>query len=535
MRLAAVVHARTSIPHSTSPFLLHSPPLPSTFTSFGYTENLKFHRQSTQTMAPPPSCSFSSHSSSSTSPRLPPRRSHRFTPIPEGSENEELGGLERRRLDDSAALTSSPRYHHPTPLHKSPPATTTAGVVAGARCSGKKRIEKSVAVTCNNCRPNSRDKTASSVVPVAGGANKDHFVSYSVPSPNGIFKSIVCALSRRSPKPLSETASASVEDRWKIAATELSHKLVQASRKREEAILEASRLKYSVAELEKKLSNLEAYCQNFNSGFDVRTGGEITEGRKLSPNDGRDQIIQNFRFFVSEARTGVRSLSRALTAQICQMSSKVLERISSLLQPYDIKISQSENPKILNFYLEALLNSILFEDFESAGFMKSSTNRILNPLDRCQAQYAAFNALHRLTWEEVLSKGTKHFSEDFSRFCDRKMSEIVGLLGWNRAWTEPLLQAFFGASKCVWLVHLLANSVHPGLTIFRVDKGLRFDSMYMDDEDVDPPAQIHPTMVQIMVAPGFYVYDDVIKCRVLCKYTNGIAHLGANGSGTHER
>ncbi|KAK9276503.1 hypothetical protein L1049_006037 [Liquidambar formosana] len=100
------------------------------------------------------------------------------------------------------------------------------------------------------------------------------------------------------------------------------------------------------------------------------------------------------------------------------------------------------------------------------------------------------------------------------------MSEIVAMLGWNRAWSEPLLQAFFGASKCVWLVHLLANSVHPSLPIFRVDKGVRFDSIYMEDMGGDRARKLVPAVVRIMVAPGFYVYGNVVKCKVLCRYYN---------------
>lgn len=333
-----------------------------------------------------------------------------------------------------------------------------------------------------------------------------------------------------------------------IAAAELSRKLAEATRKRDEAILEASELKYSMAELEKKLNRLEIYCHNLSSGFHVCNsgGGGIGNRHGFSPFnhlpiDGHDRIIDEFLVSVAESRTAVRSLSRALTVQIRQMGVKAFERISSLLQPYDIKISLSRNPRTLSFYLEALLNSSLFEDFESAGFTESSANRILNPLDRCEAQYAAFCALQGLTWEEVLSKGTKHFSEDFSRFCDRKMGEIVGLLGLNRAWPELLLQAFFRVSKSVWLVHLLANSVHPGLAIFRVEKGVRFDPVYMEDMDEDQAAQVLvPTTVRIMVAPGFYVYDNVIKCKVLCRYYNGgnvnvVANLGVNCGSTYER
>nr|DAD40821.1 TPA_asm: hypothetical protein HUJ06_015144 [Nelumbo nucifera] len=101
------------------------------------------------------------------------------------------------------------------------------------------------------------------------------------------------------------------------------------------------------------------------------------------------------------------------------------------------------------FYLEALLNRAFYEDFESIGFQKSGSERILNPIQKCEANYASFTLLRGLTWDEVLKKGTKHFSEEFSRFCDRKMSEIVAMLEWNRAWPEPLLQAFFGATKNV--------------------------------------------------------------------------------------
>lgn len=99
----------------------------------------------------------------------------------------------------------------------------------------------------------------------------------------------------------------------------------------------------------------------------------------------------------------------------------------------------------------------------------------------------------------------------------------MAMLGWNRAWPEPLLQAFFGASKSVWMVHLLANSVHPSLPIFRVDKGVAFDSVYMEDMGGDKSSssccRLVPTMVRIMVAPGFYVYGSAVKCKVLCRYS----------------
>lgn len=347
-------------------------------------------------------------------------------------------------------------------------------------------------------------------------------------SPNSIFKSIIASLTRKSPKPMDTTVR---EEQWKIAVAELSHKLIQATRKRDEAVLEASRLRYSMAELEKKLNKLEVYCHGLKSGLDECSGKSPLKMGKTHnlfqpnrqhslPSHNDKEVVENFLVSISEARTSVRVLSRSLTMQLRHVGGKVYERISVLLQPYDIKVSLSKNPRTLIFYLEALLNKAFYEDFESVGFQKNAPNQILNPVERCDTNYASFNVLKGLTWEEVLNKGTRHFSEDFSRFCDRKMSEIVAMLGWNRAWPEPLLQAFFGASKNVWLVHLLATSIHPSLPIFRVDKGVGFDSIYMEDMGADKARKLVPSMVRIMLAPGFYVYGNVVKCKVLCRYNN---------------
>ncbi|GMH22757.1 hypothetical protein Nepgr_024600 [Nepenthes gracilis] len=482
-------------------------------------------------MAPPSSSSLVSDSKASSSPSVPHYRTHRFTPIQEGNESEV--NEERNCSSSASECAAGSVVHYPTPLHPSPKPP-------GKR-SGKKTSEKDVSedpsVSCNNCRPGSREKT--SVVPV-DNVNK----LLSKASPNGILKAIIHGLSRISPKPPSESSSSSArEEQWKLAVAELSHMLVQASRKRDEALLEASRLKYSMADLEKKLSRLEVYCHNLKSGLDVcsNQSSPQTIGKFLHfphfRTDEHDKIIENFLISVSNARSSVRVLSRALTVQLRQTGIKSFERISTLLQPYDVKLSFSKNPRSLLFYLEALLNLSFFEDFESTNYTKNSTHQILNPIDKCESNYASFGLLRNLTWDEVLNKGTKHFSEEFSRFCDRKMSEIVALLGWNRTWPEPLLQAFFCSSKNVWLVHLLANSVHPSLPIFRVEKGAKFEAVYMEDMGGDRAQKLVPAAVRIMVSPGFYVYDNVVKCKVLCRYSNGCGgNLTANViNGDHEK
>ncbi|KAL4326180.1 hypothetical protein GQ457_11G023120 [Hibiscus cannabinus] len=469
-------------------------------------------------MAPPlPS------SSSMSLPPTPPSQSPLFTPIHE---------CEREENEDGTPSVNTDKRL--TPKHLSTPLRDKTIGKPNARkrpeSGGKGGGGEDGSVSCSNCRPNSREKI--SVVPLDNNGVNKH--SFSVASPNGIFKSIFYSLTRKSPK--SADVSTAREEQWKIAAAELSHKLIQATRKRDEALLEASRLKYSMSELEKKLNKLEVYCHNLKSGLDECNSnspyriGKSHNIHQAKNQDGvvgaNEKVIQQFLVSVSEARSSIRLLSRSLTMQLRHVGSKVYERISVLLQPYDTKISHSKNPKGLLIYLEALLNKAFFEDFESIGFQKSAVNQILNPIDRCEANYASYSDLQGLTWEEVLNKGTRHFSEEFSKFCDRKMNEIVAMLGWNRAWPEPLLQAFFGASKSVWLVHLLANSVHPGLPIFRVDKGVTFDSVYMEDMDGDRARKLVPSMVRIMITPGFYVYGNVVKCKVICRYSNNMESKG---------
>ncbi|KAJ6695592.1 CYCLIN-DEPENDENT KINASE-LIKE PROTEIN [Salix koriyanagi] len=471
------------------------------------------------------------------SPPLPPTavlplRSPHITPIQECEREEQYDDSSEEGSQTTSTKATPANFidkraapkHHPTPLHEK---------------NGKPGIKKrhgdgnigddgvgsgSGSISCNKCRPHAREKI--SVVPLDNNGLNKHS---SIASPNGIFRSIFSSLTRKSPKSTGDMSIAR-EEQWKIAIAELSHKLIQATRKRDEALLETSRLKYSMAELEKKLNKLEIYCHNLKSGLDecsstnplyqIGKGYNIHQSKQNGLMGVNDKVIEQFLVSVSEARSSVRLLSRSLTMQLRHMGVKVFERISVLLQPCDVKISFSKNPKGVLFYLEALLNKAFFEDFESVGFQKTSVNQILNPIDRCEANYASFNVLRELTWEEVLNKGTRHFSEEFSRFCDRKMSEIVAMLGWNRAWPEPLLQAFFSASKNIWLVHLLANSVHPGLPVFRVDNGVNFDSIYMEDMGGARARKLVPAMVRIMVAPGFYVYGNVVKCKVLCRYCN---------------
>lgn len=224
----------------------------------------------------------------------------------------------------------------------------------------------------------------------------------------------------------------------------------------------------------------------------------------------------------------IRVLSRLLGSQLPRMGLSVHEAIFAFLRSYGMEISLgTTNPKNMVLYLESLLNHSFFENFETVGFGKdAATSTILNPTERCRANFDIFKALKGMTWQEVGDKGAKHFSERFGQFYDRKMNEIRQMLKWRSAWSEQLLEGFFCASKSVWLVHLLANSVHPGISIFRVAEGAGFDPVYMEQATSSGRnARVRTAKVQVMVAPGFYVHNNMVKCKVLCCYILGQSEI----------
>nr|CAD1835551.1 unnamed protein product [Ananas comosus var. bracteatus] len=202
--------------------------------------------------------------------------------------------------------------------------------------------------------------------------------------------------------------------------------------------------------------------------------------------------------------------------------------LSSRLQNPNPNPNPNPNLLLLPDYMESFLNRVLFSGFELDD---EDETRLADPLARCASNRAAYEAVRALTWDQVLNKGTKHYSEGLSRFCDRKMSDVVGSVGSNRPWTEPLLQAFFSAAKAAFTVRLMARSVHPTVPIIRVDRGARFDPRFMEDAGTGRVAQGRgePVSVKMMVAPGFHVYtagrSGVVKCLVLCLY-------GRSGGGT---
>ncbi|KAG2542098.1 IRK-interacting protein-like [Panicum virgatum] len=366
--------------------------------------------------------------------------------------------------------------HVPTPLHHGGGGAskkTPRGAKAG---DGADSAAYAAAVSCSDCRFKQR-----ALAPA---------------SPGAVIRSLFVSLTRRSTprsSPSATSASGGAGDagdgeQWRLAAADLSRRLAAATRTRDEALEETTRLKHSVAELELKLARLEA--------------------RVLPTPTAAAFPVDAFLRAVSTARASVRNLARALSTHL--------------------RSPASPGPN-----LESFLNRAFHADFELDTDADVHTP---DPAGRCEANLAAYHAVAVLTWEEVLLHGTKHYSEGLSRFCDAKMSEVVSSLGWARAraWPEPLLQAFFLAAKGVWGVRLLARSVHPPLPVVRAERGARFDPRFMEDAAAGRAGRLEPASVKMMVAPGFHVYlagAGVVKCRVVCFYSSGNGRTGGHRDG----
>ncbi|KAI9194030.1 hypothetical protein LWI28_002533 [Acer negundo] len=328
----------------------------------------------------------------------------------------------------------------------------------------------------------------------------------------------------------SEEVSQIFKDLGILSIETLKRELIEANENRDAALMEVSEMKSSLGELKQKLEYLESYCEELKKALRQAKDPQVHEklgnfpwrGKSIDGNGdsmpvSEEVMVEGFLQIVSEARLSVKHFCKTLVGQIEEADNTLMDNLNMLLQPYKLSLT-SKYSKAVFYHLEAIINQSLYQDFENSVFQKNGTPKLLDPQQDRQGQFSSFVALRNLSWNEVLRKGTKYYSEEFSKFCDQKMSCIITTLNWTRPWPEQLLQAFFVAAKCIWLLHLLAFSFNPVLGILRVEENRSFDPHYMEDMFMDRQKSSGPSRVKIMVMPGFYVQDRVLRCKVLCRY-----------------
>ncbi|XP_059665197.1 IRK-interacting protein [Cornus florida] len=314
----------------------------------------------------------------------------------------------------------------------------------------------------------------------------------------------------------------------------LKRELMEANESRDAALMEVAEMKSSLEELKEKLEYLETHCEELkmasrqvaqSNDFKVseKLGNLHKRGKSIGGNGenlepvSEEGMVEGFLQVVSEARLSVKQFCKTLVAQIEETDITLVENLNLLLEPYKLSLNSKYSKAVL-YHVEAIINQSLYQDFENCVFLKNGSPKLLDPEQDRHAQFSSFVGLRNLSWNEVVRKGTKYYSEEFSKFCDQKMSCIITTLKWTRPWPEQLLQSFFVAAKCIWLLHLLAFSFNPQLGILRVEENRSFDPHYMEDIFMDRQKSHGPSRVKIMVMPGFYVHDRVLRCKVICRY-----------------
>lgn len=182
-------------------------------------------------------------------------------------------------------------------------------------------------------------------------------------------------------------------------------------------------------------------------------------------------------------------------------------------------MSNSRRGRGVAYCVEAVISMAFHEHFENVGFDENGAHKILDPAQRALAFYHSFLKMAKLTPTQLLSQPSPLYNSAFDHFCSRKMRAIGRAVGCpGRLWPDELARSFVSAAQAVWLLHLLAFAYHghaPG--IFRVAAQSSLDPRFMevlpsDSHHVAPSSHL---CVSLLVMPGFFLPDDIIKCKVL--------------------
>ncbi|KAK9022007.1 hypothetical protein V6N11_002306 [Hibiscus sabdariffa] len=400
--------------------------------------------------------------------------------------------------------------------------------------------------SCNRCKPAVITSESENVVrtiknsDMVAPLSDSHSSVQSQPRNRGVMSRLFPRLKKKqknenSPnRTESEEISQVLKDSSVLSIEVLKKELIEAHANRDAALMEVTEMRSSLGELKQKLECLETYCEELRNALRQATqtkDSQISEKLEDCPRKGKaidvneqnlmpvseEVMAEGFLQIVSEARLSVKQFCKTLVGEIEETDTTLTENLNSLLRPYKLSLNPKYS-KAVSYHLEAILNLSLYQDFENCVFQKNGSAKLLDPQQDRQAQFSSFVALRNLSWNEVLRKGTKYYSEEFSKFCDQKMSLIISTLNWTKPWPEHLLQAFFVAAKCIWLLHLLAFSFNPPLGILRVEDNTTFDPHYMEDMLMERQKSHGANRVKIMVMPGFYVQGRVLKCKVIRRH-----------------
>ncbi|XP_073158041.1 protein GRAVITROPIC IN THE LIGHT 1-like [Henckelia pumila] len=235
--------------------------------------------------------------------------------------------------------------------------------------------------------------------------------------------------------------------------------------------------------------------------------------------------------FITYSRQALKSIQAFTRSLIKEMESASwdLDAAAGLVEP---GISFWK-PSHKSFAFESFVCREMFDGFNYRDFC--TPNESLLELEDCPTQYLdrfmemkSAKLVDYLAWKPR-SKFATFFRIKYFKLINPKMEAYLfgnmdqgNLVDSGEIPETPFFSAFSEMVKHVWLLHCLALSFDPKVSIFQAKKGCRFSEVYMEslNDEVfllsDGLLETDP-QVGFTVFPGFIISKTVIQCQVyLC-------------------
>ncbi|KAK4379406.1 hypothetical protein RND71_001268 [Anisodus tanguticus] len=237
-----------------------------------------------------------------------------------------------------------------------------------------------------------------------------------------------------------------------------------------------------------------------------------------------DLTPEFFRSAVESAYRAIHDFSKPLI-NMMKAAGWDLDAAANSVQP-DIVYAKRAHKK---YAFESHICQRMFSGFQNEFFSVKHDNLAVTT-DSFYHQYLALREMDPL---DVLGQSPDSL---FGNFCRSKYLAVVhakmeasffGNLdqrNYVMAGGHPrtaFYQAFLKLAKSIWLLHRLAYSFDPPITVFQVKKGSPFSEVYMESvlQNFSVEENEEKPKVGLMVMPGFYIRGSVIQSQV---YLTGV-------------
>lgn len=298
-------------------------------------------------------------------------------------------------------------------------------------------------------------------------------------------------------------------------------------------------LQVEIAQKNSEIESLKKALENVN----LRRGEHRRSDRRKSARDssslnvGDGPTIKLLETSVQKMRESARGFTKSLIS-LMKSAEWDLDAAVNSIEP-GINYTMESHKKLA---FQSYVCMRMFSGFENENFyLTGSLSSIIDPEKHRNDCFREFLDMQNMEPSELMSILTPESL--FGKFCMKKFLNVVHprmeesffgnlehrhQIGRGLHPRSQFYSLFLKFAKSVWLVHRLAFSFDPPLSIFHVKRGVDFEGSYMDslnsvnmNHDVDNTGasegnvlQLHekpnPTIVGFTVMPGFRVGKKAI-------------------------